>query len=306
MNETSSDAKNNIETLLNGYQLTGQFTKLEKNQVMQDSIRRMKNIVESRKKTYENLYDEYENQKYAPELNRVLTQKSQVKLDTLEANVSENSRIVIRVLGDYYSALSTDAHRFFVDIIAETLTGIEIPTFSLIELGAGEGLTLLPLLEKIKARVSNCIAVDLSPSGLKKINAIANNFDLEVQTLTHNIEVSLPEVLKEHHNSVVLTSFFLACLPRLEADFFQRIASLQPSYVFHFEPNYERLNEIDLMDELCREYTRRNNYNENFESKLRDFLSTQTEYEIFTEVEDVFGKNALLPSSVIGWRRKQA
>ena len=305
MNETSSDAKNNIEILLNGYLSRGQFAKLEKNQVMQDSIERMKNVVESRKKTYENLYDEYENQKYAPELNRVLTQKSNIKFDTLDANVSENPRIVIRVLGDYYSAFSTDAHRFFVDIIAETLVSIEIPTFSLIELGAGEGLTLLPLLEKIKARVSNCIAIDLSPSGLKKINAIANNFDLDVQTLTHNIEMSLPEELKEYRNSVVLTSFFLACLPKLEKDFFQRIASLQPSHVFHFEPNYERLNEIDMMDVLCREYTRRNNYNENFESKLRDFLSTQAEYEIFIEAEDVFGKNSLLPSSVIGWRRKQ-
>ena len=117
--------------------------------------------------------------------------------------------------------------------------------------------------------------------------------------------MSLPEELKEYRNSVVLTSFFLACLPKLEKDFFQRIASLQPSHVFHFEPNYERLNEIDMMDVLCREYTRRNNYNENFESKLRDFLSTQAEYEIFIEVEDVFGKNSLLPSSVIGWRRKQ-
>jgi hypothetical protein len=304
MNKVSMELKSSIKLILEHYLIHEKVNKLDQEFTLQLLSERMSLLKKSKSKNYENLFNEYENEKYGPALaahrNRNVTGASEI----LDAVVEEDPIITIRVLGEYYETTSKIAHKFYVDVIGLVFQKIQIDSLPLIELGAGEGLTLLPLYQKIHMNISKCLAIDLSPSGLDKLTIVGEQFGFEISTIALNIEEEIPVGLSEYNDGIVLTSFFLVCLPKIQKDYFQRIADLKPRYVLHFEPNYERLDESNLRDALCQDYTVKNNYNENFESQLREYLSGQDLYELFLDVEDVFGKNALLPCSIIGWKLK--
>lgn len=306
MNTVSREITFSIDLVVENYLKTEKFKKLNQKIALESLLLRMNHIKRSKEKSFENLFNEYENEKYGPALIAQKYRITQNSTDVFDQVVEEDPLITIRVFEDYYETTSKNAHRFYVDVMAVVFENLKETSFPLIDLGAGEGLTLLPLYQKIFQKITKCLAIDLSPSGLKKLKNVGEKFGFQISTMAFNLEEEIPVNLSEYEEGVVLTSFFLTCLPKIQKDYFQRISDLNPKYVLHFEPNYERLEDSKLQDALCRDYIVKNNYNENFESQLREFLSGQDAYEVFLEVENVFGKNALLPSSIIGWKLKTA
>lgn len=306
MSEISKEVQSSIALILDRYLTSGEFIKPDQEEALSSLLQRSSSVNKSKDKNYTNLFNEYENEKYKPALESLKKRLDKNDSEILDIVIEENPTIMIRVFGNYYETNSRTAHKFYVDVIELVFNKLPTNSYPLIELGAGEGATLLPLYQRIYNMVSKCLAIDLSPSGLNKLTTIGKQFGLDVSTMTLNVEEVLSEDIKEYSDGIVLTSFFITCLPGLKKDYFQQIANLNPRYVLHFEPNYEKLDESKLQDAICRDYVDKNNYNESFETELRKFLLDAHSYEIFLEVEDVFGKNALLPSSIIGWKLKTA
>jgi len=102
-------------------------------------------------------------------------------------------------------------------------------------------------------------------------------------------------------NSIILTSYSVHYIPKLDHAFASYISQWKPKVVIHFEPCYEHQSLDNLHEMMCRRYIEINDYSRNLVSIIE---SAYTEGKI-SSIEthnNVFGSNPFLPISVIEWK----
>jgi hypothetical protein len=262
---------------------------------------RMKEHVSKKIKNFENLYREYEREKWNVSLQNFSDNMNSTILSAKECYLREKTRIVLRFKNNLYATDLDTARNMHVYILEAIFRAFTKDEGTLVEIGAGDGGTLLPLLDNTRDLFPEAVALDLSPSGLKKIDLISKILNYKVKTKEFNLEQDNLSEQKIPQLSTLLTSFTLCCIPELREEFFVSLAETKPRFVVHFEPIYEALDEEETTDLLGRQYIEVNDYNTNFRSALNQFLGSRKDFEVKFESNILFGQNPLLPGSIICW-----
>lgn len=306
MSESSltSDVNRKIEKYIDQEINLGVLNQLDSTQSMKYLESKTNNHTSKKIKNFENLYQEYEREKWNSSLNYLSNKKILDMTSAQEFYETAQTNIVLRFKNSLYATDLNSARKIHVDILEIVLRSFVNEVGNIIEIGAGDGGTLLPLLDKTRDLFVEALALDLSPSGLKKIDLIAEQLKYNVRTAEFNLEANNFEKIKINQSSTFITSFTLCCIPKLSEDFFNSIAEKNPKFVLHFEPIYENLNQENSVDSMGRSYIEINDYNTNFLSALNHFLELRNDYEIKFQSDVFFGQNPLLPGSIVCWQRK--
>lgn len=292
-----------IQEVLNRQISLGKVSQIESKEYISQIEHSNKGKRFKKEKSFENLYREYESEKWSQSLNDFLSKKtSEISLAS-DLYFVDKSELTLRIGNNLYASNLKTARQIHIDTLAAVLESLVSVPSTLIEIGAGDGGTLLPLLDKTRQVFPDSIALDLSPSGLKKIELIANLLNYRVQTREFNLEKDTLLDLEINEFATVVTSFTLCCIPELNERFFNSIAEVNPRLVLHFEPLYEDLDPEDPLDMWARQYIEINDYNTNFLSELNSFLLSREDFEMKFKIDVSFGQNPLLPGSLICWGR---
>lgn len=306
MSESSltSDISLRIEEYLSHAIDAGTLKKLDQNESFNYLQSKMKDHVSKKVKNFENLYREYEREKWNVSLQNFSTKMDSKILSAKDCYKAEQVNLALRFKDNLYSADLDSARKMHIYILEVILRSFTKDTGTLVEIGAGDGGTLLPLLDNTRDLFPEALALDLSPSGLKKIDLVSKMLNYNVKTKEFNLERGNFSELKIPELSTILTSFTLCCIPELKEGFFVSLAEIKPNFVVHFEPFYEALDQKDAVDLFGRKYIEINDYNTNFLSKLDEFLDSRKDFEVKFKSNIFFGQNPLLPGSIVCWGRK--
>jgi hypothetical protein len=306
MSESSlaSNINQSIEDYLCRAIDAGALSKLDDRESASYLHSKMKEHVSKKIKNFENLYREYEREKWNVSLQNFSDNINSTILSARECYRGEQTRIVLRFKKNLYTTDLGTARNMHIYILETVFRSFVKEVGTLVEIGAGDGGTLLPLLDHTRDLFPEAVALDLSPSGLKKIDLVSKLLNYDVKTKEFNLERDNLCEQKIPELSTILTSFTLCCIPELSEEFFISIAESKPRFVVHFEPMYEALEQEESTDQLGRKYIEVNDYNTNFLSKLDQFLNSRKDFEVKFKLDVFFGQNPLLPGSVICWGRK--
>lgn len=254
-----------------------------------------------RVKNSKELYREYEKEKWADELDRIVS-ASLLKADDIYSVFHPNNELkLIRVFDQLYSAREINIRKFFIGCLAELLYPYLKASSALIDIGAGTGATSIPLIHKLSDLKLPFFATDLSPSGLAALEKVAENFDINVCTSVNDFADGFNPSFNPPPDSCILTTFSLSCLPLISQQFFTDIELLEPNYVFHIESVFENLDLSKTLDRQVFEYINLNDYNTNLLSALTHYLSESRTYEIKFVSPIFLGENPAFPLTIICW-----
>lgn len=173
------------------------------------------------------------------------------------------------------------------------------PSTSIVELGCGYGSVILNIAKKMKDKNCSFFAADLTASGSLCAQKIADIENIKLKTGW--CDFNNPEVtnLNIPPNSIIFTSYALHYVKGIPEDFINFILGSKPKAVIHFEPLAEFFDN-SLYGIMKKKYMQANDYNTNMLSALKEYESKGI-LKIKETIPEVFGKNPLLPASIIVW-----
>ena len=176
------------------------------------------------------------------------------------------------------------------------------PSKSIVELGCGYGSVILNIAQKMNNKEFDFFAADLTTSGSLCAQRLAQMENIQLKTGW--CDFNNPDVtnLNIPQNSIIFTSYALHYIKGIPQDFINFILSTKPKAVIHFEPLAE-LFDNSLYGLMKRKYMQVNDYNMSMLSTLKEYEKKGT-LKIRDVVPEVFGKNPLLPASIIVWEGK--
>lgn len=222
-------------------------------------------------------------------------------LEDADSFVNTDATTLIFNKGQFELLNLKEASALYYDLVFNTCEKYA-PSKSIVELGCGYGSVILNIAQKMKNKEFDFLAADLTTSGSLCAQRIAEMENIQLKTGW--CDFSNPDVtnLNIPQNSIIFTSYALHYIKGIPQDFINFILSTKPKAVIHFEPLAE-LFDNSLYGLMKRKYMQVNDYN-------MSMLSTLKEYEkkgmlkIRDVVPEVFGKNPLLPASIIVWEGK--
>jgi len=252
-------------------------------------------------KNSEQLFREYELEKWSGELERLLS-VTVLPVDGIQPIFTpDNAVITVRILDEVYRTDLATARKFYIDCLVKFF-GEYVSEFSaLLDVGAGTGATLLPLVESLGGVSFPIYATDLSPSGLVALKRLARLLKLNVETNTQDFFQGLKLEFELPENSLILTSFSLSCAPTISHEFFRDVIALKPKYVLHIESVYSSLDSEKYLDSIALKYIEWNNYNQDLLPKILRYIGAESEYEVKYVSPVFFGQNPLFPVSLVLW-----
>jgi hypothetical protein len=252
-------------------------------------------------KNSEQLFREYEVEKWSRELNRIKSMDLRNNLNLDDIYTPDSKLLTIRVFDKLFETELVVARRLFIECLAALVSELMPEVTSILDVGSGTGATLLPLLERVSSINVPIYATDISPSGLEVLQTISAIMGRTVLTCTHDFSSGLQISLRIPIDSLVITSFSLSCLPTIPKSFFQDLINLEPKYVLHIESLYETLDTTYELDTYARKYIEWNKYNQDLKSELEFCIKQNSSYEMVYQSPTFFGQNPSFPLSIVLW-----
>jgi hypothetical protein len=247
---------------------------------------------------------EFEAEKWGVLLERARDLGDELSLSALEATTGEpySEKLVWRE-GELQMARESDARAEGVRVLAETLAS-HGPIHTLVDMGAGYGGTLFPLLRELRRLGASysperVVAGELTRSGRELLSLLAKVEGVSVEVAecdlasTHVMEP--PPV-----GATVITCYSMTYLESSQACL-ERVVSWKPRLVMHFEPLIQHASSTTMLGLLQRRYIELNCYNQELLTCLRQLDSARV-IELIEERAHVSGINPLLPASIAVWR----
>lgn len=252
-------------------------------------------------KNSEQLFREYEVEKWSSELARIkrIASSESMLLDEIFTPVSKET--CVRIFDSLYETDSLTARRFFIDCLALLVSEIVSDVSCVVDIGSGTGATLLPLLARIDHKEVPIFATDISPSGLSALSHISKIRGMNIETFVHDFVNGFELNRSIPTEGLYITSFSLSCLPFIPQTFFEDLLALDPSYILHIEAVYEKLNTEKDYDNYSQRYIEWNDYNRNLFSGVESAIDMYPGYEMKYISPTFFGQNPLFPLTIILW-----
>ncbi len=193
---------------------------------------------------------------------------------------------------------AAEAHEHYLNVIEDAL--LDSPADHLIEIGCGYGSILFGLLQRGRIRYDSVLGLEYTPQGEEMARCLANwhgydatigHGDFCMETITD--QETLP-------GSDIFTSFSFHYLHDSRSAL-DNLIRLRPKRVIHFEPILQHYDEQTISGLLQRKYLEINDYNASLRTELGN-LESAGKVEIIKESPLIFGKNFLLPASMVAWR----
>jgi SAM-dependent methyltransferase len=294
-----------LAKIVSDYEQAG-LIKLAANQSLQvlvDTENLLKTDVSPVVKNSEQLFREYELEKWGKELARVksLLLVKDLSLDEVYSPTPKN--LTIRIFDQLFETELVIARKLFIECLADFVSNILPDISSILDVGSGTGATLLPLLERLPSVNVPIYATDISPSGLEVLKMISAAADRIITTATHDFSSGLKLNLDIPEGSLVITSFSLSCIPKIPTKFFEDLVNLEPEFVLHIESLYETLDPSSELDRYAQKYIEWNRYNQNLMSELEVCIGENPAYDLIYQSSTFFGQNPSFPLSIVLWGR---
>jgi SAM-dependent methyltransferase len=256
-------------------------------------------------KNSEELYREYESEKWSQELVRIAA----IEIESVESIhslfIQNDKDLIVRIYDNLYETNLLTARSFFTDCLAIILGDYFSEVETVLDIGSGTGATIIPLLTKLDRKDLNLYATDISPSGLAGLDKIAQSLKIKTVTSVQDFFQGFRPSFDLPEQSLILTSFSLSCIPKLAPSFFPDLINLSPKYVVHIESVYEYLTSGKLLDTFSKKYVEWNDYNKDLLTQLKISLAEDENYEIKFELQVFFGQNPVFPLSIVCWGVKE-
>mgnify|MGYP001380756879 CR=1 FL=1 len=177
---------------------------------------------------------------------------------------------------------------------------------SLIEVGAGYGRLLLPLIEAIERyKIEKILGLDLTESSGLILSNLSNG-------LGYNIESSVIDISGKNavsHDKKLLSSaekpLIFSCqtimyTPKIDNDFLNLMNTWPDGIFCNIEPFYHK-NASHGLQKLQRNYIILNDYNRNLEKNL-SYYADKGIIEILYSDDHLISENAFLPLKLYVWK----
>jgi hypothetical protein len=258
-------------------------------------------------KNYQSIIREFENEKWKSLIS--LSESSNTEIKDLSAMMhSELSLKPFLYQGSIYVDTPLNISNKFIEHSIHILKNIytENECSSLVEVGAGYGRLLIPLVDSMEdSRAKKILGLDLTESSGLILSNLSNR-------LNYNIESSVIDISGKNavcHNKKLLLSaqkpLIFSCqtlmyAPKVDDDFIN-LMKIWPDGIFcNIEPVFYENASNDLQ-KLQRKYVVLNDYNRNLEEKL--FLYADKDLiEILYSEDLIISENAFLPLKVYLWK----
>jgi hypothetical protein len=243
---------------------------------------------------------EYDEEKWRSALEAYRRHSNLNFRDYLELEFTEADSHVCVKDGELQRISARESFQIQVDLIYEALSD-HLPASGLVELGAGTGRIIFALLDKLRNASIRAIAAEFSANGRKLISEIAKASGYQLETLPCDLcseDIVTGDVPK---NAVIFTSMAIVCVPQLPQTFVERLLSLNPKVVVHYEPVYAHCNTEGLLGSMQKRYIEINDYNTNLREQLK-VAEGSGKIEILAESGPTFGTNPFLPGSILIWK----
>lgn len=244
---------------------------------------------------------EYEDEKWGPLWKRVQNSEHPVTLATLISWLEDDNRVEFCSRGSEYVKLTVrEANQHWLETVAETIAP-SLPAPALMELGCGFGNVLLSLARRFGANVPQFIGGEYTESGIKLLDYLARQEGLGVQSTRCDLAVPGILSLPVPKDAVIYTSYATHYIPHLAPRFVEDLCALSPRIIYHFEPCYEHMAVDSVVGLMRQRYIEINGYNRNLVTLL-EAEAKAGRIQIISQQRCVFGRNALLPASIIAWK----
>ena len=201
-------------------------------------------------------------------------------------------------------SISNKFIEYSIDMLKNTYTKNECS--SLVEVGAGYGRLLLPLIEAIENyKIEKVLGLDLTESSGLILSNLSNG-------LSYNIETSVIDVTGKNsvrHDKKLLVSaqkpLIFSCqtimyVPKIDNDFINLMKTWPDGIFCNIEPYYDENASNDLQ-KLQRNYIILNDYNRNLEKKL-SYYADKGIIDILYSEDHLISENAFLPLKLYVWK----
>jgi hypothetical protein len=256
---------------------------------------------EPKTKTPDEIIREYENEKWGPLWQRVQDAGRAVGLSELLSWTEDSSRQEFCSRGsDYVLLKPAEIHHHYLELTSCALQPW-VPAPALVELGCGFGNVLFSLAKHFGPAVGQIIGGEFTKSGVSLLSYLAQQEKLPV--LAGNCDLGAPGItpLPLPQDAIIYTSFATPYVRHLTPALVEDLCSFRPRVVVHFEPCYEHAESDSLIGLMRRRYIEVNDYNRNLMTVLKD-AEKAGRIQIVRESPCVFGRNPLLPASIIAWK----
>jgi hypothetical protein len=248
------------------------------------------------KKTRDSVLREFESEKWSALYSRMAADG--IGLDAVERlQFVETREIAISWGSGLYLADPLDVRKGLASAVADRVNKVHSSGSLVVELGAGTGAVIIRMAKEPRFAESRFLATDLCASSIRIIDHLAKSAGVVVETRIVDLADSawnLPTI----EGATVFLSFAGAYLPDLDADFWERLASLGPSKLVVAEPIYQFFHVDDMLGLLRKRYCEVNGYSQSIlpsiEAARRGGILEITEIE-----ENAIGVNPLCPVSFL-------
>jgi hypothetical protein len=243
---------------------------------------------------------EYEDEKWGPLWQQVQGEAGPVTLATINSWFEETGLEFCSQESEFVLLTATEANHTWLDLVAKQLK-TWLPAPALVELGCGYGNVLLSMAKRFALDAREIIAGEFTKSGVELVNYLARQEKLRVTS--GRCDLSAPGItsLPIPPDSVIYTSYATHYVRHFTPRFVEDLCSFGPRIVIHFEPCYEHTGSDSLIGLMRRRYIEINDYNRNLITVL-ETAEREGRIRICTQSPNVFGRNPLLPASLIAWR----
>ena len=258
---------------------------------------------EREERTPEDAEREYDREKYTPEYEYLLRHPEINQYHGLQQSGAYSQESVICTRKKRFRRFNNEeALQIHCKFIAEYVAA-EMPAPALVELGAGDGRTILSMATDPRLQGTRLFALEKMNAGQKIIQEMAKRrglspiigpCDLSEEVIT---SVSIPE------GAVFFTSVVWFMLQTPARQLVDSLLRFKPKMVFHFEPFGCFYDLNSLYGQLCASYLRINKYNCANGNELKQLHGKSI--EIVHEEFAVIGNNPFLPFSLIAWKPKK-
>jgi len=258
-----------------------------------------KKETEVRKKSKKEVLREFENEKWKSLYEYLRKNPNLTVLDVDKILYSNKINIPIFFENNFYMVTPYEAHRLHIDLYVKVISKYLEEGISLIEFGAGYGSKILNLSLLKPFKNTSMTAGELTLNGQKIIKKLSDNMNKNVKSIYCDLgaldfsEINIPE------NSIIFTSYSAHYVPFLNKNFVEKMLSLKPKVVIHFEPCYELNSSKSKFELMCKKYIEINDYNRNLFSVLKA-NEKEEKINLFYK-KNIIGSNPFLPISVIEW-----
>jgi hypothetical protein len=244
---------------------------------------------------------EFENEKWGPLWQRVQNEADPVTLATVISWFEDSGIQEFCSDGSEFVLLTAaEANQAWLELIAKELKAW-LPAPALVELGCGFGNVLLSMARRFGRDAGRIVGGEYTKSGVDLLEYLARQENVTV--LAGRCDLGAPGItsLPILPDSVIYTSYATHYIPYFTPRFVEDLCSFRPRIVMHFEPCYEHTGVDSIIGLMRRRYIEINDYNRNLVTVL-EAAEREGHIQICTQSPNLFGRNPLLPASLIAWK----